>query len=224
MDRFTDADYPAVPYPGTRPVWSYVHDEGAGYPLDRIDGQWLVRPAGEALDDWLAARNAALMADRLPILSYGSNANPAKLTWLRETLGLPGPAVVFRARCAGLAAVWASGLRVVDDQRPATLCARPGVVEQHAILMATAEQLQVLDVCEGRGERYHLAELPDADVTVAGEPVPGLLAYIGAGSVRMPLLVDGEPVRCADVAQAEAQGLVGVPAPDHGLRAVVLDN
>jgi hypothetical protein len=113
---------------------------------------------------------------------------------------------------------------VVDDQRPATLCALPGVVEQHAVLMATAAQLRVLDVCEGRGERYHLAELPGVDVTVGGAPVPGLLAYVGAGAIRMPLLVDGEPVRCADVPQARAQRLIGVPAPSHGLRAVVRAN
>lgn len=217
MGPFTDAEYPAVPYPGTRPGCSYVHDEGRGWPVDPVDGTWVVSPSGEPLDDWLTARGAPGLDGRHPVLSYGSNANPAKLTWLRETLGMAGPAVVLRARCAGVSAVWASALRVVDDQRPATLCALPGVVEWHAVLLATDEQLRVLDVCEGRGERYHLAELTGADVTVAGEPVAGVLAYVGAGEVRMPLLVDGEPVRCLDVAQAAAQGLTGVPAATHGL-------
>ena len=223
MRPFTDADYPAVPYPGARPACSYVHADGQGLPLVQSDISWEVAPSGEPLDDWLAARDAPGLDQRVPLLAYGSNANPAKLTWLRETLGLRGPAVVLQAQCAGVAAVWASGLRVVDDQRPATLCALPGVVEEHAVLLATEDQLDVLDVCEGRGKRYHLAELT-ANVTVAGTPVDDLLAYVGAGPPRMPLLVDGEPVRCADVPQAGARALTGVPAPSHGLRAVVRAN
>ena len=99
------------------------------------------------------------MAARVPVLAFGSNRCPGKLTWLREHLGLAGPVVVLRARVEGLAAVWAAGLRARDGARPATLALVPGAVETHAVWMATPDQVAVLDRCEGRGERYDLVRL-----------------------------------------------------------------
>ncbi|WP_375487475.1 gamma-glutamylcyclotransferase [uncultured Jatrophihabitans sp.] len=155
---------------------------------------------------------------RHPVLAYGSNACPSKITWLRTALGLTGPVVVLRVRTEGLAAVWASGLRVVDDQRPATLCAAPGVVEQHALWLATDDQLAVLDVCEGRGVRYDLALVRTGRFVLDdGSAVPDPLAYVGRSPARHPLLVDGAPVRCAEVAQDVARQLIGEPAAGDGL-------
>lgn len=230
---FGDQEYPAAPYPGARPACSFVHDDATGWPLRRDDSAlagWRL-PDGTDLDDWLTARGATPLAGRVPVLSYGSNACPAKLTWLRETLGLPGPAVVLRAECTGLAAVWAAGLRVVDDQRPATLTALPGARETHAVWLATPEQVRVLDRCEGRGSRYRLAHVTTGEVRLdGGALVDRPLAYVAAPAdglsprlVRHPLLVDGAPVRCADVAQRAAAGLVGVPAAGDGLALLVVD-
>ncbi|WP_432857084.1 gamma-glutamylcyclotransferase [Amycolatopsis sp. CA-161197] len=202
MRLFTDADYPAVPYPGARPGTSFVHVDGAGYPLSSAPAGW---------------------RDRLPVLAYGSNACPSKITWLRDELGLTGPVVAVRVRCTGLAAVWASGLRKVDDQRPATLTALPGA-EHHFLWFVTPEQRAVLDVCEGRGTRYHLAHLDGYSVeTSDGARVEGVHAYVGASAVRYPLLVDGHPVRVADVPQAEAALLLGEPAGEHGLKCTVVE-
>jgi hypothetical protein len=209
---FTDEDFPADPYPGARPERSFLHRDGHGYALPgriEVDG-------------------------RIPVLAYGSNACPSKITWLRQNLGLTGAVVVLRARCTGLAAVWAAGLRLRDGQRPATLTAMPGVVETHAVWLATQEQLAVLDVCEGRGERYRLARLnltgpgtgEHTGTTIAvdgGTRLPAVLAYVGASPARRPLLVDGRPVRTADVAQREAVALDGVAAPAHGLDASVFE-
>ncbi|TDV41775.1 gamma-glutamylcyclotransferase family protein [Actinophytocola oryzae] len=215
---FADDDYPAAPYPGRRPPGSFVHDDGGG---------WYVR-AGRVgdtdLDDWLTARGAAPMADRVPLLCYGSNICPSKITWLRSALGLRGPAVLMRARCHDLAAVWASGLRVVDDQRPATLAALPGNTEDHALWFATLEQVEVLDVCEGRGERYRLGRVDTGEVRLTdGTLVDGPLAYTAAAPRRMPLLCDGRPVRCADVPQAGAAALTGVAADTDGLTVREVD-
>jgi hypothetical protein len=114
--------------------------------------------------------------------------------------------------------VWSAGRRVVDDQRPATLAAAPGVVEQHAVWLATEDQLQVLDRCEGRGVRYRLVRLHTGTVELEdGTRVPDPLAYVGLAAIRRPLLVDGKPVRCADVTQAAAMNLHGSPAGDDGL-------
>ncbi|MEU4666583.1 gamma-glutamylcyclotransferase [Amycolatopsis sp. NPDC023774] len=184
-----------------RPGTSFVHLDGAGHSLDTAPPGW---------------------RDRLPVLAYGSNACPSKITWLRDELGLTGPVVAARVRCTGLAAVWASGLRKVDDQRPATLTALPGA-EHHFLWFVTPEQREVLDVCEGRGTRYHLAHLHDHSVELDGSPVGNVHAYVGASAVRYPLLVDGRPVRVTDVPQAEAALLLGEPAGEHGLKCTVVE-
>lgn len=208
---FRDNDFPENPYPGARPPSSFVHVDGAGLPISGWSTQ--------RLDHWLTHRSAPPVADRLPVLAYGSNANPAKITWLRDALGLTGPVVVLRVRCEGLAAVWAAHLRVRDTQRPATLMAQPGRVEWHAVWLATREQIRVLDVCEGRGERYRLVRLASGTITTepdtpAGGVLTDVLAYTARGELRSPLLVDGHPVRCADLPQAAARDLVGSPGAD----------
>lgn len=213
---FSDAQFPARPYPGARPDFSFVHVEGAGFAVEPSEHGWTVVEHGD-LDVWLGAFGAALLADRTPVLAYGSNACPSKISWLRAEHGLTGPVVVLRAIYTGLAAVWAHGLRVVDEQRPATLAASD-TVEQHAVWLATADQLGVLDVCEGRGSRYDLAQVHTGTVELEnGQPLVDPLAYVGAAGRRMPILVDGAMVRCADVPQAEALALEGAPAGDDGL-------
>lgn len=213
---FADEDYPAAPYPGRRPPGSFVHDDATGWTLTPAPAGW--RVGDEDLDDWLAKRDAAPLNDRVPVLCYGSNVCPSKITWLRTALGLAGPSVLLRARCTDLAAVWASGLRVVDDQRPATLAAVPGNVEDHAVWLATPEQVTVLDRCEGRGERYRLVRVDTGEVRLTdGTVVDGPLAYTAAAPRRMPLLVDGRPVRCSDVPQSGAAALTGVTADTDGL-------
>jgi gamma-glutamylcyclotransferase (GGCT)/AIG2-like uncharacterized protein YtfP len=215
---FTDADFAIWPYPGARPRCSFVHIDGTGWPLRATPGtgwRWALADTGADLDDWLAAYGAAPLSARIPLLAYGSNANPAKMTWLRDTFGLPGPVVVLRVVCTGLAAVWAVAPRVVDTQRPATLIAEPGRVEWHAVWLATREQIRVLDVCEGRDVRYRLVRLDSGTVTGEdGVVLPEVLAYTGAGEARAPLLVDGAAVRCDDLAQATAVGLVGRAGTD----------
>lgn len=198
---FFDADYPADPYPGARPGVSFTHADECGTELPSVR---------EAL------------STGIPVFSYGSNACPSKITWLRREYGLTGPVTVLRVHSTGLGAVWASALRKRDGQRPATLAAMPGREETHAVWLATPEQVAVLDRCEGRGERYRLARLHTGEIrTEDGLLLPGVLAYVGASEIRMPLLVDGALVPCAEVAQADAIGLIGQPGPD-GLDATTV--
>jgi gamma-glutamylcyclotransferase (GGCT)/AIG2-like uncharacterized protein YtfP len=217
---FHDTAYPADPYPGARPEHSFVHNGRTGWPVAAAPSPsgWTVEPDGTDLDDWLVERGVARLAERVPVLAYGSNCCPSKVTWLREERGLTGPAVVLRARCEGLAAVWSAGFRVVDDQRPATLAAAPGTVEEHAVWLATPEQVRALDRCEGRGRRYRLARLHTGRIVLEdGAVVDGALGYVSCSAQRQPLLVDGAPVRCADLPQADAATLTGTPAPTDGL-------
>ena len=168
---------------------------------------------GRDLDGWLAERGAAPLVDRVPVLAFGSNRCPGKVTWLREHLGLAGPAVVLRARVEGLAAVWAAGLRARDGARPATLAVVPDAVETHAVWMATPDQVAVLDRCEGRGDRYDLVRLGTGRVvTEDGARLDRVWTYWAGDPIRAPLLVDGAPVRVAAVAQDTARALVGAPA------------
>jgi gamma-glutamylcyclotransferase (GGCT)/AIG2-like uncharacterized protein YtfP len=219
-----DADFPADAYPGAVPPFSFVHDDGCSRPLVPAAGWHVGGPDGPELDLWLAGLGAPPLAARVPVLSYGSNRNPSKISWLRRALGLTGPVVVLRARTEGLAAVWASGFRARDGQRTSVLGAAPGAVEQHALWLATPEQVAVLDRCEGRGDRYRLARLGVGTVhTEDGTRVDAPWCYVGLAATRRPLLVDGRPVRCADIGQADALGLVGEPAPDDGLAAVTVD-
>jgi hypothetical protein len=223
---YADEDFPADPYPGTVPATSYVHADGVGYALVRG------RVQDEPLDGWLAARGAAPTTGRLPVLAYGSNRNPSKISWLRATLGLGAePVVVLRVRTRGLAAVWAYGLRTRDGARPAVLAAVPGVEEDHVVWLATPEQVAVLDACEGAGPggdgryrlaRLHTGEIRTRDVDTRPTRLDGVLAYLGGTPARRPLLVDGAMVRCADVPQEAARVLTGVPAGGDGVVATTL--
>ena len=211
---WADADFPADPYPGAVPRESFVHVDGVSWPLQ--PAPW--RVGGRPLDHWLAENDAPPAAARIPLLTYGSNRCPSKITWLRTELGLgEAPVVVLRAHTCGVAAVWAAGLRYRDGQRPAVLAAAPAVQEQHAVWLATPEQVEVLDRCEGRDDRFRLARLRTSDaVTVRvedGSVITDPWCYLGHAAIRRPLLVHGRPVRCADVGQAAAIQLDGKPGP-----------
>lgn len=216
---FRDAEFPADPYPGARPGHSYLHLDGFGWHLspDRtLPSGW--RVGAGCLDEFLTGAGAEPLSGRWPVLAYGSNVCPSKITWLREELGLAGPVVVLSAMCTGLSAVWASGVRARDGQRPAVLVSAPGVVEHHAVWLATAEQRRVLDECEGRGERYRLVRLHGNErVELETGRTGQVLAYGALGEIRRPLLVDGRVVPCSALGQREARDLTGTAATSDGL-------
>ncbi|RRO20340.1 hypothetical protein EIL87_00055 [Saccharopolyspora rhizosphaerae] len=216
---FRDAEFPADPYPGARPDHSFLHQDEQGWrltPDTTSPSGWRVGSA--CLDEHLTGVGAEPVSARWPVLAYGSNACPSKITWLREQLGLTGPVVTLTATCTGLSAVWASGVRARDGQRPAVLVSSPGVVERHAVWLATAEQRRVLDECEGRGERYRLVRLHgDERVELENGRAAPVLAYAALGEIRRPLLVDGRFVPCSALGQHGARELTGVPADSDGL-------
>jgi gamma-glutamylcyclotransferase (GGCT)/AIG2-like uncharacterized protein YtfP len=216
-----DTDFPADPYPGAVPPGSFAHVDGMAHEVGAGG-----RVAGLPLDDWLAGRGAPPIAARVPVLAYGSNRNPSKITWLRRRVGLgDDPVVALRVRTRGVAAVWAAGLRFRDGQRPAVLAAAPGVEESHLLWLATPAQVEALDRCEGRDDRFRLARLGtgtvelDDDALGRGGLVERPWCYLGHAAIRRPLLVDGAPVRCADVPQEVAVGLDGEAGPGDGLDA-----
>lgn len=231
MPDFKDKDFPADPYPGTRPEGSFVHRDQSGWWLHPDNDQpsgW--RTENADLGVTLEKMGAPSIQDRLPVLAYGSNANPSKITWLRNELGLRGPVIVIRARCNDIAAVWSAGKRARDGQRPAVLAALPGSVEYHTIWLATPAQRRVLDECEGRGQRYRLSWLYANIELDNGSRPTRVLAYtarpealgkdVEEHSNRSPLLVGGELVPCSSVTQEAAVELRGSPADGDGLDVV----
>ena len=130
---------------------------------------------------------------------------------------------MLRARTDGLAAVWASGFRARDGQRTSVLGAAPGASEQHAVWLATPEQVAVLDRCEGAATATGWPGwVPVSVHTDDGLRIEAPWCYLGLSAIRRPLLVGRAPVRCADLGQAAAFDLDGVPAPDDGLSAITV--
>lgn len=222
-----DSAFPADPYPGARPPCSFLHTDGRTHPLTAdpsAPSGW--RAGGRCLDDVLTGLGAPRLAGRVPLLAYGSNACPSKITWMRDARGLGGPVVVLRVRTTGLAAVWAAGRRVVDDQRPATLAALDGAVEEHTVWLAAPEQFAALDTVEGRDAdppRYRLARVATGRVTlldgvgVLDRPWAYVAPQTPAGddrTDRRPLVLDGAPVTCTALDQAGAAAQAGTPGPD----------
>ncbi|MGY1601664.1 hypothetical protein [Geodermatophilus sp. SYSU D00815] len=193
-------DFPADPYPGRRPDGSFLL---AGDRVRQVrpgpDAGWTTTD-GVDVDAVLSAGGEPGLAERVPVLAYGSNANPAKLAGLRI-----GPVVALRVTTTGLAAAWCTDPRS-DGQIPATLIAAPGAVETHHVLLCTAAQVARLDRVEGRAAGYYdLGVLRTGTVTTEhGRPVDDVLAYVG-GYRRQPLAgPTGEPVPVAAVPQAAA--------------------
>ncbi|WP_007024889.1 hypothetical protein [Saccharomonospora iraqiensis] len=233
LSPFLSRHYPADPYPGERPDVSYVELDGAAWILRPDRGAasgWVVdtgTSVGTDLDTWLGALGQPPLDARLPVLAYGSNACPGKIEWIRETLGLAGPAVVQTVEVAGVAAVWSAGTRARDGQRPAVLAARPGTTERHALWWVTPRQRATLDEVEARGECYRLGWVHAPATTDDGTKRDRVLAYVARPEVlgtavadhldRSPMLVDGEPVRVADVGQADILRMRGGRARSDGL-------
>lgn len=214
------AQVPGAPHglgPVRRPD-EVCDDDGGSLPLhaDRsAPSGW--RLAGRCLDAWLADHGAAPMSGRVPVLAYGSNVCPSKIAWMRAERGLTGPVVVLRVRVEGLSAVWSAGLRLVDDQRPATLAAAPGTVETHAVWMVEPHQFAALDTVEGRDVDppiYRLARVATGAVTVLDDGAPPAALDDGAP----PAVLDGG----APPAVPGNDAPIGVL--DDGTPAAVLDD
>ena len=198
-DGCRPAEFPADPYPGTRPDGSFLLAGDRVRALRPSPTGWALGD-GEDLDASLRRLGVPGLGDRVPVLAYGSNANPAKLAALRI-----GPVVALRAVTTGLAAAWCTDPRR-DGQIPATLVDAPEVVEAHAVLLCTPAQVDRLDAVEGRAAGYyHLGVLRSGRVVLDDSAVlPGVLAYVG-GNRRQPLAgPTGAPLRVAETDQATA--------------------
>src|SRR5437868_4968713 len=108
---------------------------------------------------WLRRAGRPALAGRTPVLSFGSNRCPSKV--VRQG----GPFVNLECRTTGLAAVWSHGTRA-DGQTVATLVTAPDHEAVFFLSMCTDEEVELLDVVEGRGLRYDLVPLDPTQVVL----------------------------------------------------------
>lgn len=190
-------EFAVCPYPGERPPGSFIVDDDLAVIGVEASGtapsRWTA--AGADLDDWLARRRAPRLGERVAVLSYGSNACPAKQVLMAEERGLRLPVVNLASRVFGHAAVWTAGRRQHDRERVATLTPLPGHVEPHVVSLIHPDDLYVLDRMEGRPRSYERDRMPTGSVVLEnGEQPIELNVYLGQVPRRSPLLVSGKPV------------------------------
>ncbi|MBT3170170.1 MAG: hypothetical protein HOM52_07510 [Rhodospirillaceae bacterium] len=135
----------AMDYPFSRPDHSYLFADGAVLALES--------PGVEYLDDALARKGAATMADRTAVLAYGANAAPARL---QRKFEAEGPGAVFpvvKARLFDFDIVHACHYSSYGAV-PATLAPSPGTVAEVALTYLDQDQLARMHETELSGRRY----------------------------------------------------------------------
>ncbi len=181
----------ALGYPWPRPATSYLLDDGAITDVS----------AGEAAD--VVTREAS---GRFPLLAFGSNGAPERLTLKLAHLPPEQRRLLVIAGDLHDFDVGVSAMPTTYGSMAATIVPSPGTVVRASILWATAEQVTTLTWTEFS---YALGRLdpvrfePDGDAMAT---VPGVLAYASRwGALR----IAGEVV---------AQG--GIVARDRTLPAL----
>ena len=138
--------YRVDPYPGQRPYGSFViDDEGLCWPVSPDEAQpsgWAVSGDEDSvcLDEWLATFGAAPLAERIPLVGYGSNASPGKVL----ANGTPLPSVHLACTLEDLASVWCSG-DTAAGRTPLTLDVLPGHSEEAVVMMCDLAEMRTLD-------------------------------------------------------------------------------
>lgn len=195
-------DYPVTApgdadYPGLRPTGSWRLDpDGAIRGLDPTATGWHDRQSGEPVD----------LTGRRLVLAYGSNPDPGKLLGQRRFLG--GDSVIaLRAAVFGWVAVWCKARRS-DGSVVATLAEAPGWMEIHPVLALTAHQLDAMDRWEGHPHTYRRTRHRGDVLLESGWRAEGVEVYLGTDERRPVLLVDGGPLRCAEVPHEEVDRMV----------------
>ncbi len=183
-----------APYPGPRPVGSFMIRDGVVLGLRPTgDGSWTVRDSGERVDT----------VGRLLVLAYGSNLDPRKLAVRLATDSV----VAFRCAVVNHAAVWCDARRGNGDV-VATLVEVPGHIEVHGVLALTATQLRAMDAWEGAPVVYERRSFMGRVVLEDGTEPADVFAYVGTARHRPPLRRTGRPYLVAQTSYDAVDRLV----------------
>ncbi|HHM04967.1 MAG TPA: hypothetical protein ENJ19_04385 [Gammaproteobacteria bacterium] len=163
-------------YPFAIPRASYLYADGAALPLLVAEGtscrDYRVQAAdGERpLAAVLAAAGLdcdAVFADRVAVLSLGSNAAPEQLR--RKYAGLPPPVMVpvIRATLSGFDVVYSAHITRYGSI-PAALQAAPATAVEIFVNLLSTEQLAVMHRSESLGQNYAFSRLRGIELRLDG--------------------------------------------------------
>lgn len=207
----TVSEFSAEPYPGDIPEYSYCMDSKSDV-ISRIctesDGPQV---EGEPLSEYLDQTDTHEMS-YVPILSYGSNACPARL---QEKFATFADFCQRRVRVAalwvtvtGVGRAWARQTTRRKGLVPYTLIANHNVTMQAHVLLFPEVLLPTIDSSEGRGMGiYPAVRLTEASVQIGGEIWGRPLTYLGVGD-RGPFTFNGELATPANLTGDEAKRLI----------------
>jgi hypothetical protein len=179
-------------YPGALPPFSFLVTADGVERLDDGDGGGV--DAGP-LHDRLSELGAPPMARRRAVLAFGSNRSPAQLVAKFAGRDRRCAVPVLRAQLADLSVVFTAGVALYGSI-PASLVVDRGATTEVAVTYLDDEQLAVMDATEGaHHSRPPLAAEHGLCLVGGTEPVP----CVRYRSTRPVLLVDGAPVRLAEI-------------------------
>ncbi|MFB4306229.1 hypothetical protein [Actinomadura sp. GTD37] len=223
-------------YPGDCPDHDYVLLNDRVHPLRHEGGAAFSIPGhGTELDALLTARGLPRLEERVAVLAYGANRNPATLRIKHDNYGYRSPngvdlcVPVLRATLAdadvagcgihGQGYLYGELLLRTEYCRGTTLEAR--------VCMVDPDQLRVLNDSEGirRGD-YRLARIPGVRLAALDEPITAVGYVAGARTWVSPVL--GAPLGFASVPASGRRypSMTATQSLDHvlgtlGLRADV---
>jgi hypothetical protein len=187
---------------GTRELEEEHYERAIGYPWERPPGSCLVTDeVVEHLSDVYPDRRGELVgryageSDRVPLLAYGANASPGRLSLKlahlpdghREALILAGELEDFDVGAAAQPPIFSS--------MPATLIPSPGTAVRVAVLFLTQIQFTALWWTE---LSYRLGALTDITLIADAveEPIRRVIVFISRWGA---FWVDGAPIAMAAV-------------------------
>jgi hypothetical protein len=177
---------------GVREPTDEIYTRALGYPWARPAGSYLL--TGDAvtpLDDLTAGTTDELMRDRWPLLAFGSNGAPERLSLKLGHLATEQQRLLVMAGDLHDFDVGVSAHPTIYGALPGTIFPSPGTVVRAALLWVTTEQLTALTWTElsyklGRLDRIRFD--PEANGVPAIDRVFAFVSRLGAHRV------DGEVV------------------------------
>jgi hypothetical protein len=188
---------------GTRELTDEHYEQAIGYPWERRPGSCLVTDTSvEDLEDIDPARRDELVnhyvhesADRVPLLTYGANSSPTRLSLKLAHLPERDREALILAGYLGGFDVGAVAQPPVFSSMAATLIPSPGTTVRVAVLFVTPAQFTALWWTE---LTYLVGALSGIELVtdLVGDPIDRVILFVSRWGA---FCVEGEPVAMAAI-------------------------
>lgn len=220
---FTVQRFSADPYPGDIPGYSYCMDSRSDVILRICAESDGPQVEGKPLRDYLSQTEAP-EESYIPILSYGSNACPARLQEKFATFAdysrRPVRVAAIWVTVTGVGRAWARQTTRGKGVVPYTLISNHEIVMQAHVLLFPEVLIATIDSSEGRGIGiYPAVRLTEASVLIGGGIWKRPLTYLGVGS-RGPFSFNGVLATPANLGGDEAKHLIKSGAIEPNDKAI----